>query len=833
MGNYNPHAPYILGEEWVPIRQANYPPDDHVTERGYTFRIGHDTAIVSGAYYVEKPPPGSVELAAELIAIYPAGLEDLTGPIKTVIIPVSAVALTGTGAFNATVAALQNPSDSDNVGFQNGSARLGISFDVTNYSQQLFGKRILDLKFLYSMTGVYSPPEFFELSIERAIAPSVDTVDYLAAMESTTTETFPKISEFSFSDINPFWESGVEARRQHRAYPWRYPELSFFAASGGTPATRLIVVIDGLIAGFTNFVQLKYAALQVTYCEETRVRYGGDLLNKLIAPRNSYPTDNGFKYAHLRDINFALGVALPAGEYVVTNTHSSVSRFATQVAGAAHASDSATNIALRQLYELPTLRGVQVNRSLVVDDEFSSVDTDVIPHITLHHAAAIVTGSHAYGLQNDIPVYGAITATQEIEDDPVGSATLFPQVRFYARRFGNTTIPLTLTDVATGLSTVSITVADFDALPEIVDGWREVTLRFATPPSFATAAGDVDWRWTATSELAVNQWQVLGADGPSPTGAQATGPATYYAPQGDTVSLTWQSPAISGTADDPLSDAVLIFSQDPPTVTGFTIETASQEVTGIGFACETPPSCIPSGIGYHHIEWTPQTALPVTGFGYYEIQRSDDVDVDFVTIAKLADTTVGEFDDYEARVGVATTYRIRVVNVLDFVGSWTTSAPTTLAPPGVFGNVGDGNSTLIFTSNEDPTKNLAYVMNWERTVDETFTFPEVDTTQLHRMYGKNFFTAFRPSERGGERFTRSILVQNAAIPLPSLGNFRSLRDMGWADVPYICVRDELGNRWFSTVIVSSGSVRMDRTTYMAQVDIIEVRDTACAVDTTV
>src|SRR3546814_6034249 len=37
-------------------------------------------------------------------------------------------------------------------------------------------------------------------------------------------------------------------------------------------------------------------------------------------------------------------------------------------------------------------------------------------------------------------------------------------------------------------STASITSAEHDGLPEIIDGWKEVTLRFATPPTMGTLA---------------------------------------------------------------------------------------------------------------------------------------------------------------------------------------------------------------------------------------------------------------------------------------------------------------------------------------------------------
>jgi len=98
------------------------------------------------------------------------------------------------------------------------------------------------------------------------------------------------------------------------------------------------------------------------------------------------------------------------------------------------------------------------------------------------------------------------------------------------------------------------------------------------------------------------------------------------------------------------------------------------------------------------------------------------------------------------------------------------------------------------------------------------------------MYDRDFFVSFRPTERGGTRFQRNVLVQAAAISPETLEDFTSLRDMAWADLSYVCVRDEDGNRWFATVLVPSGRVQLNRTIYIAPVDIIEVTDTPTSVD---
>jgi hypothetical protein len=214
--------------------------------------------------------------------------------------------------------------------------------------------------------------------------------------------------------------------------------------------------------------------------------------------------------------------------------------------------------------------------------------------------------------------------------------------------------------------------------------------------------------------------------------------------------------------------------------------------------------------------------------GRYEIQRWDSIDNFWSTILDTGNLCVTGMCDFEARTGIESIYRMRTKNVLDFAGPWV-SGTATLPVPGVAG-AGDANSVLIFTSNKAPLANLAYIMQFEGSPVETFAFPEADMVTLQRMFGKDFFTAFHPLERGGEQFQRTLLVNAAAIPPQSLGNVKNLRDLAWADLPYVCVRDELGNRWYANVQVPSVDVRHNRTKYFAQIRVSQVTATPCAID---
>jgi hypothetical protein len=567
--------------------------------------------------------------------------------------------------------------------------------------------------------------------------------------------------------------------------------------------------------------------------------------------------------------------------------------------------------------------------------------------------------------------------------------------------------------------------------------------------------------WSAAGELAANRWEIMGAMAPAVSGVPLNeytapgpasallSPATYGQPSaGGTINLTWMpgfSPPVSAATADQWTDAVLIFSQDPPTVTGVSVTPSNQQLTGVALDCTTFPWYVPTSMSYNKLVWSATAAnIPISGFAYYEIQRMDTVNTDWETIAEVTDpmgvtsigntqtatdtfarsvsngwgnadtgqawtmsgglaanfsvgggsgqvsettvnvnrfgqlaitntanvdatiftstpvvatgasitntlcvrmvdtnnmlmatcvynttgltdllivkriagvettlatatnvttyagnggvwirfqavgvglraklwndgdpepsawtlyvadgslltaaqvgtysklttgntnpspvnvqydnlsvrTLVPTFNDYEARVGVQSSYRIRAVNELLFEGPFSSTAIATLTAPGVTGQGMSATShALLFTTNEDQSgnSNLAYAIAGESNGVEQFNFPEAGFTQFQFMYGRDFQTAFRPLERGGVTFNRTVLVQAAAISPPTLPNFTSLRDLAWDSLPYVCVRDEDGNQWFANVTVPQGRVMTNnREIYLADITIVQVTNT--------
>jgi hypothetical protein len=248
----------------------------------------------------------------------------------------------------------------------------------------------------------------------------------------------------------------------------------------------------------------------------------------------------------------------------------------------------------------------------------------------------------------------------------------------------------------------------------------------------------------------------------------------------------------------------------------------------------TLPTGTTSFVDSAGLTWTLNGTASIQNVPYkLELQRSDTIDNQFQTIMRATDPTITSFKDYEARVGIVSSYRIRTLDAYDFPSAWSPTLNISMASPGISGGCIAEGHILIFTTNEvqDGSSNLAYSSVWmDQQVEENFTFPEAGFVTMQAMYNKDFFTAFRPQERGGEQFSRTVLVQAAAIPPETLADFQSLRDMAWDDVSYICVRDEDGNRWLASVLVPSGTVLRDRRLYLAPVEVIEVTATPSEVD---
>jgi hypothetical protein len=1042
MANYNSHLPAVVGDEWVPIRQANYLPDD-ITERGYVWHIDHGHNVVSGGYSIADVQPAFTVNTAFMQHIYAADTEDLTGPIQQVVIPVESVTVTGDNTISSGATPWLRPNDSAQsfmypnmgVGPTINSDGFGLSFNVAGFSNELSNKRILDVELLYSVNG--DPLDLARVSVALARAWNSHLSEPWSFVYQVGLEGPPEgvpntdIKSIHMTGMNPLWLVSAGIFGTSEVFPWRYTELALLDSSATPANAKLQISLQWADQNFEepfNGIFFNYAALRVTYCEERRLLYGGRRTNENGSSTGALEVV-GTSIHRFFTPSFVQGAVLGAGDYVITNTFESLSTvpIVDDDSAGVNTQTPPTLSALRQLYEIPAVRGVVVSTSLIPNDEFVSAPTDIIPGIWAYTPVGIVTGSHAYATQVVAPVYSGISATQDLGPGD-GSAASVPlkQIRFYARRFGAQSGPLTVTFDPSGVNQILCTVSDeeLDALDEIVDGWREVTKAITTVTSSSTFLPIQFSSGTSAS----TRWEILAATGASGT-TYATGPASFNPPLGTSLTLVYKAPNQASATEDTNGDATVMLSQTPLAVTGFATSQCTLDVEGIGTRCGgVVPGCIPTAIYGMGLDWsigsvyddydrrststwttattgqawshfgaggsvlnsqftvdgdfgemlvpqanasrasylstfsgrdvevmvsfrasapivsgstlepagimlrgtglssfylarvfvntnhsmtvklynpsgtelanvtvlntyyeanvwyrlrvrihgysfraklwrveedepdgwsatTTDSTSYVTGWvgvisgitsgnlnapqtfeyddlcvvpaeiadGAVEIQRMDDFE-DWQTIYLASPCGLPEFCDYEARVGVTSSYRIRTVNGLDFPGDWSVTVTGSIASPGVDGVTGKPGA-LIFTSNQDSASSLAYMEVFDRNLEEQFSFAEAGFQELRTQYGRDYFIAFRPTERGGEQFTRTILVQSAAIPPISLGNFNTLRDLAWQDLPYICVRDELGNRWFANVLVPGGNVRRNRRLYLAQVTITEVTDT--------
>ena len=866
MGFYNPDAPMILGEEWVPILQPDLvlSPALNNVEYGHTFTLSGTKVLADGRFYINTPPSGDISGQTQFISIYPHGQENETGPIHTVLIPCNSATITGNALIivnNASAPtlgplALLDPSDGNSVTLSGGTpddANLDMGFAVNGYAQLLNGKRILRVRLRYVATSAnVNDFECYAVLSHATVGgggTNNNAIVYGSTLDGTITapEWGPGEPIYQFVDFGEvafFAGTGLSPLATTERLPWTFQALQRFEQSIGS-AQAVVVRLNAIENPDGTAIFFFYCALEVTYCEETRVAVGGQaygLTNTGFTglSRNYILGQNTLS---LRSVPaFTANPVLTAGRYDVI--------LSTPNTGIANVERSPSPIfnALRQLYTVPGLDGVRVLPTVTEGATYTYEDTVLLPQLSLHTSGGVIPEVHVYGRQAVGQVYGNNTVTQEILDSAAGANFYYPWVRYYARRYGDTTVSLTLSSASPTVSgagfSVAITPAQWDALDEVVDRWKAVTLRFpdATPPVMGSGWTPT-WRWSATGETAGNRWEVLGAAAPAMSGLagnllQLAVPsttaqlptATYGQPSaGSTVNMGWipqLGPYVSGTTDDQTSDAVILFSQDPSPVSGFAISQLNQTLTGIGLDCGVTPSGIPSAITYNRLTWSGPT---VTGFST-ELQRMDTIDTDWQTIMLASTPTVSGFNDYEARVGILTSYRIRKVNLYDFVGPWSSTLTATIAEPGI--TIGDDGHVLIFTSNEDQSgsMNLAYSTAWEGRIEEQFSFAEASTVQLQPMYDRDFYVAFRTSERSGDQFSRQLLIQAAAISPPTLPGFTALTDMSWGDVSYICVRDEEGNKWLATVMVPSGRVVHFRKLYFANINIVEVTDTPSQVD---
>jgi hypothetical protein len=717
MANYNPSRPVILGNEWAAIHDERYEMDWFL-ERGYSFRQQTNGVAQRGEYFLSDVPVGVITSQCPFVSIYNKGNEEGIGPITRAVIPCSSAVNSGpNGAFVGDftgATALQNPSDSSGFSFSNGpvsttaNGTLTLAFDTSAFvASIIFNPRILNVSFIYTASGdtvtvnnqLDSPPQFFVQSVRFQGANDLFYGNgVLDTGLSARGDLNQRVGRISLGEINPNWNN-ASWRGTSDWYPWTTARLALWDETEVANPLRFFFNWSMNTTLNTNTPILWYAALEITYAMyENRIMYGGRHvgIDNTTTLGNDVNYGIGTNFVMLRQATTLVtgGPLLLTGgnDYTVTTHLADLGDLTTVVFNLN--SSAATNTrptihALRELYAVDALLPLKIRRPFTVSDDIEADrDEQIIPTVGIVVTGAVnqsqtTVESHGYSVQYPGLAGFLISTDQEFVDNNLLGPLSYPWVRFYARNGsadGQDADILSFASSVTPAQVVTITRAQLNALPEIVDGWKEVTLRFPVglEPIFANSSTLRRFTWTVPGATARNSFEVLGADG-------------IYA---DLTDSTFQTAVgklynPSGIAHN-IADATFLFSTEPPTVTGVGVSTGSLAVTGIGTNCaEAVPACIPTFIFYNRVTWSTASValtggIPVTGFGYYELQRLDAVDNVWQTIMKATSPAVTGFNDWESRIAIQSSYRIRVVNLYGFVGPWSATVNNTPPSPALF-----------------------------------------------------------------------------------------------------------------------------------------------------
>lgn len=845
MGSYNPNYPTVLGNELAPVALDPLAIDT-ATAFGYTFVSAEADELQTARVLLNQPPPGQPRRRVISWEMYGALDAPGTGPLGKIVVPCSSGAnVTGTSlVFAASYEeAMANPTDGAGVWMTGPSASFRLWFDTSTSNVRLtdllLNRRIIDVSVLYATSGRYAG-EYetpMVLSLERPSASDVFDMDSNIKGAVGLGENVVQ-RRVRLGDFNPFWNTTIDPNSDPRRAPWKHQDgannhtgLESMSASGGTNINLRWTASADVPSGDVAFA-IHYCALEITYAAEGRLAAGAyDLFGGV-------ELDAGMFYIDVPvfgTTNYGFDFSTSAGyEYLMVVGQGYVG------AGSVTYPVPVTVPRLRPARDtFRGHRGVLLRKTLTAGREWTREDTDAIPAVVLYESTSVFDSttiyppSQVYPAQQVTPVANLTfpgEAYARLIDDEAGRE--YTHVRFYARRYPSTIDDLRVyvadssTDAYVGPE-ATITLDAFDALPEIANGWKEVTLELSAAWT-STGAGVVQLQFDSATDSAF-PWELLGADAnPYDETAGAYGSATYG---GTTAYVTAED------TQDLNADMSVVLVQALPVPGDLQVAGAVQDLALLDEYCGVPLDAMPTGIRYHELTWEPVNDLSVAGFAYYEVQRRDTTMAagEWETVAEVTDVATTAMDDYEARVGVESTYRVRTVHEDGYTSAWSDTAAATIAAPGVTGAAVDV-SVLILTSNHNPAGNLAYTMAWDATSPppQEFEFLEAGELVLQTMYGRDYQTAFRPLERGGVQFTRTLMLNAAGVPTRTLdGAAVALRDLAWDTVPYVCVRDERDNRWLTALSVPSAAARdvpVRGHLVMAPVTFTEVTATPAPVD---
>lgn len=400
--------------------------------------------------------------------------------------------------------------------------------------------------------------------------------------------------------------------------------------------------------------------------------------------------------------------------------------------------------------------------------------TSVFGLIQRTTAPADSVDSIPYVTQVEALVYTGQTAQQEFSN---AAAVAYGGVRALVKPNG-TAIDLTVkikkrSDNSQLGSTLTFTAADVAELPDAGGGWKLITDAMSSLATLAAATQYYVEFASAAAGTGSDYWSVLAYDTWDADNTGGFGGTTDQATITTSLSVA--------AAEAARYDIPATLSQIPTAPSGAdtTLETLTL-TDGIGFAV--------ASIDYVRASWT-VTSLGAT-FDYYEVARSEDSGTTYVTIARIYDESTGYFDDIEGLRGVSATYRVREVITSGAVSAWTSCGSKT--PTAASG-------ALVFSSNWALSSSVAF--KWAN--DPAPAWQSLETSTVREPYGVDGHYGFRGTERRYRSWSAVIfpVLQLSSTTRAGVGVFDPLDDFLQLSIPYVCVLDGRGNRWFADVNV--------------------------------
>jgi hypothetical protein len=465
---------------------------------------------------------------------------------------------------------------------------------------------------------------------------------------------------------------------------------------------------------------------------------------------------------------------------------------------------------------------------------------DGIPAMRMLNAGTVIADSMPYSLSRGAVCYGANTVSQTLT--AAGGATIYGQayvVAGWVPANGKPVAPLRaelyrVSDGVKILNAVEITAADVERLPVSAPSnntddqsavYKTVQVRF--PNSSTLSAVQYELRFSSPDSTADRPWMIAALLGDAHTTDQTFGGSTDAA-AGSYRSGSTLLPLTSGGVRSSDLLAQLVEVPAPVTGTGSSVGSITANHVEICDPSSGCQGCAEDTMPFATVTWAPAPSGS-PDVAAYHVDRLDDLSPDWERVATVWGRLTARWDDHEARIGVRSQYRIRVVRTDGVTGDW--SAPISVTIP-------TGQVALAFSSNAAQGLGCVYPEVWNDQVTREWAFLEADDIELRKIFGRNRQVAFRPLERRGEAFTRTLLLNAlCTVTLPSMATFSPLRDLAWSPIPYVCVRDGEGNRWLASLSVPSGTNRRadagTTTLWLAEIGITEIEDSPSVHDTSV